>query len=119
MNNFLKPGKIVTYTTPAGGVTSGNALVIGALLVVATNTVAAGLPFEGATVGVYTLPKAAGTGTAWSEGQLLYWDSATNTLVTAPSATARRVGCAAAAAAAADTTGACRLHGIPAPANVA
>jgi len=117
MNNFLKTGKIVTYTAPAGGVVSGTAYLIGSLLVVATNTVAQGLPFEGATFGIFTLPKAAGA--AWTEGQLLYWDSANNNLVTAPSATARRVGAAAAAAAAADLTGACRLHGIPAPANVA
>ena len=117
MNNFIKPGKIVTYTAPAGGVISGNGYVIGSLLVVATNTIAAGLPFEGATLGIFTLPKAAGA--AWTEGQLLYWDTANNNLVTAPSATARRVGCAAAAAAAADVSGQCRVHGIPAPANVA
>ena len=117
MNNFIKPGKIVTYTAPAGGVISGNGYVIGSLLVIATNTIAAGLQFEGATLGIFTLPKAAGT--AWAEGQLLYWDTANNNLVTAASATARRVGCAAAAAAAGDVTGLCRLHGIPAPANVA
>jgi len=117
MNNFIKPGEIVTYTAPAGGVISGNGYVIGALLVVATNTVAAGQPFEGATLGIFTLPKAAAT--AWTEGQLLYWDTANNNLVIAPSATARRVGCAAAASAVADVSGQCRLHGIPAPANVA
>jgi predicted RecA/RadA family phage recombinase len=117
MNNFIKPGEIVTYTAPAGGVISGNAYMIGALLVVATNTIAAGLPFEGATEGIFLLPKAAGA--AWSEGQLLYWDTANANLVTAPSATARRVGCAAVVAAAADLVGACRLYGNPAPANVA
>lgn len=117
MNNFIKPGKIVTYTAPAGGVISGNGYVIGSLLVIATNTGAAGQPFEGATLGIFILPKAAGT--AWTEGQLLYWDTTNSNLVTAPSATARRVGCAAAAAAAADVSGLCRLHGIPAPANVA
>lgn len=117
MNNFIKPGKTVTYTAPAGGVISGNGYVIGSLLVIATNTIAAGLPFEGATLGIFILPKAAGT--AWTEGQLLYWDTANNNLVTAPSATARRVGCAAVVAAAGDVLGQCRLHGIPAPANVA
>ena len=116
MNNFIKPGEIVTYTAPAGGVISGNAYAIGSLLVVATNTIAAGQPFEGAAVGIFALPKA---GTAWAEGQLLYWDTAAGNLTTAPSATALRVGCAAAAAAAADVSGQCRLHGLPAPLNVA
>lgn len=117
MNNFIKPGEIVTYTAPAGGVLSGGAYAIGSLLVVATNTIAAGLPFEGAVLGIYLLPKAAGN--PWIEGQLLYWDTAANDLTTAPSATAFRVGCAAAAAAAGDVSGQCRLNGVPALLNVA
>ena len=117
MKNYIKPGKMMTFTAPTGGVVSGTAYMIGALLVVAATTVAQTLPFEGATEGVYTLPKA--TGAAWTEGQLLYWDTAANNLTTAQSATARRVGCAAAAAGSGDTSGPCRLHGVPSVVNVA
>ncbi len=116
--NGYKPGKTMTFTAPGGGVTSGVPVLIGSLLVVPASTVAAGLPFEGVTEGVFPgLAKAAGA--AWTEGQLLYWDTANSNLVTAQSATARRVGCAAAAAQAADVVGSVRLTGSPAPVNVA
>jgi predicted RecA/RadA family phage recombinase len=115
MNNYIKPGRTMTFTAPAA-VASGAGVLIGSLLVVAANSAAAGQPFEGVTEGVFMLPKAAG---AWTEGQLLYWDSAANNLVTATSATARRVGCAGAAAASGDSVGLVRLHGVPSVANVA
>jgi len=117
MNNFLKMGDTITLTAPVGGVVSGNGYVIGSLLVVAAFTAAAGASFEGRATGVFMLPKA--TGSAWTEGQMLYWDTANNNLVTAQSLTARRVGIAAAAAASGDTSGVCRLTGAPAPVNVA
>lgn len=116
MNNFVKPGYNVTFTAPAGGVVSGNPYLIGSMVVVATTTVAATLPFEGKVSGVFTLPKA--TGTAWTEGQALYFDSANNNFVTAQSLTARRAGNAVAAAASGDTTGLVRLFNIGAPVNV-
>ncbi|HET7500648.1 MAG TPA: DUF2190 family protein [Kofleriaceae bacterium] len=120
MKNFLQCGDSLEFTAPAGGVTSGAPVLISSLLVVAKANAAAGERFVGETSGVFSLPKPAGA--AWAEGQLLYWDSAAAAganLVTAPSATARRVGCAAAVAAAADTTGAVLLTGTPSPPNVA
>ena len=117
MNNFIKPGDTLTLTAPVGGVVSGAPLLVGSMVVVSTNTVAAGLPFEGKVTGVHTLPKAAGA--AWTEGQTLYYDSANSNFVTAASATARRAGNAAAAAASGDTTGVVRLLNIAAPVNVA
>lgn len=117
MNNFMKPGEVLTFTAPTGGVVSGTAYLIGALLVVAATTVAQTLPFEGAVEGVYTLPKIAGV--AWTEGMLLYWDSATSNVGTVVGATTRRIGAAAAAAASGDTTGQVRLNGASSPANVA
>lgn len=117
MQNYIKPGETLTFTAPVGGVVSGNAYMIGALLVVAAYTAAAGERFEGTRVGCFTLPKAAGT--AWTEGQLLYWDTANSNLVTAQSATARRVGCAASAALSAATTGEVMLVGVPSVVNVA
>ncbi len=72
MNNFIQPGKTLTLTAPAGGVVGGVAVQIGQLLVVASGTVDEFLPFEGATEGVFTLPK--NNAEAFTEGQLVYWD---------------------------------------------
>lgn len=116
MNNFLKPGKTMTFTAPTGGVVSGTAYLIGALLVVAAVSAAQTLPFEGVTEGVFTLPKA--TGIAWTEGMLLYWDNTAKNLTNVTTGNTR-VGCAAAAQIAGDTTGSVRLHGVPAVAGVA
>lgn len=117
MQNFIKPGKTMTFTAPGGGVVSGTPALIGSLLVVPATTVAAGLPFEGMAEGVFTLPKIAGV--AWTEGQILYHDTAANNIGTVVGATTRRIGAAAAAAAAGDVTGQVRLNGVGAPANAA
>lgn len=117
MNNFIKPGETVTYTAPGGGVVAGALVRIGTLVVVAVNTVAAGLPFEGVAEGVFLLPKIAGV--AWTEGAALYHDSVANNIGTVVSATTMRVGVAAAAALAGDVTGQVRLNGCSAPLNVA
>jgi predicted RecA/RadA family phage recombinase len=115
-NDFIKPGEILTFTAPGGGVVSGALVRIGQLLVVAMNTVAATLPFEGKCIGVFLLPKIAGV--AWTEGMLLYHDSVANNIGTVVSATTMRVGVAAAAALSGDTTGLVKLTGAPAPLNV-
>lgn len=109
MQNFIKPGDIVTYTAPAGGVVSGLAYLIGGLLVVATNTVAATLQFEGAATGVCNLVKVAGV--AWTEGMVLYWDNTAKNVTTVSTANFR-IGAAAAAQLSADVIGAVRLNGI-------
>lgn len=117
MNNYIKPGRVMTFTAPGGGVVAGALVRIGTLVVVAQNTVAAGLPFEGVAEGVVLVPKIAGV--AWTEGALLYHDSAANNIGTVVSATTLRVGVAALAAASGDTTGYVRLNGVGAPLNVA
>jgi predicted RecA/RadA family phage recombinase len=114
MNNFIQPGDDMTFTAPSGGVVSGNAYLIGALLVVAKNTVAEHLPFPGAAKGVVTLPKH--TGTAWTEGELLYWDDGAGEITTVATSNTR-AGVAAAAAASGDTTGTVRLSGVPSTAD--
>ena len=117
MQNYLKSGKVMTFTAPSGGVTSGTPVLIGSLVVVPVASAAAGAQFEGDTEGVFTAPKTAGA--AWSEGQVLYWDSTAGSFATAASLTARRAGAAAAAALSADTTGKVRLVNISAAVNVA
>lgn len=82
MNNWKQPGDTVTLTAPAGGVTTGLGVKIGQLFVVATATVAAGLPFEGRVTGVVELVKDAGT--AWTEGELLFWDDVDDNVTPSP-----------------------------------
>lgn len=116
-SNFIQPGDTMDFTAPAGGVVSGNAYLIGNLLVVALVDAAVGVSFAGRTNGVWTLPK---DGTALAgEGSLAYWDTATSSITNAPSLTAYRVGTAAAAAAAGDATCKVRLSGTPSVVNVA
>lgn len=112
MNNFKQIGETMTFTAPSGGVVSGKAYLIGAILVVAANAVAQTLPFPGAAEGVFTLDKA--TGTAWTEGELLYWDDTAKKITTVATGNTR-VGVAVAAALSAATTGDVRLSGAPAP----
>lgn len=112
MNNYLQPGITVTLTAPAGGVTSGNGYQIGQIFVVAANDADATDPFEGVTEGVFTLPKE--TGTAWSEGDPLYWDDGDEE-VSKTAAGNLLIGTAMAAALSGDTTGRVRLNGASGP----
>jgi predicted RecA/RadA family phage recombinase len=112
MQNYIQPGNTLTLTAPSGGVTSGTGYKVGQLFVVAANDVAETLPFEGKTDGVYTLPKT--TGTAWTEGLLLYWDDSTDKATTVAEDNLL-IGCAAEAALSGDTTGTVRLNGTARP----
>jgi predicted RecA/RadA family phage recombinase len=114
---FTQPGDVLTLTAPTGGVVAGTAIKIGSLVVVPRETAAQTLPFACDVAGVHTLAKA--TGTAWTEGATLYFDTANNNFVTAQSATASRAGHAVAAAASGDATGSVRLVNIGAVVNVA
>jgi predicted RecA/RadA family phage recombinase len=109
MDNYIQPGDVVTLTAPLGGVVSGTFYQIGQLVVCASGSVAVGLPFEGATRGVFTAPKA--TGQVWAEGAILYWDDAAGKFTTTPDGNLRS-GCAVAAAGSSATTGSVRLDGI-------
>ena len=108
MNNFIQPGNVVTLTAPSLGVVTGTPYKIGQLIVVAAASVAQTLPFEGATRGVFTLPKA--TGQTWSEGALVYWDNSAKKFTTTSGGNTL-AGCAVAEAATGDATGSVRLDG--------
>lgn len=114
MKNFVQPGESLTLTAPVGGVTSGNGYQIGQLFVVAAATVAAGLPFVGAVLGVVTLPKTAAQ--VFAEGALVYWDNTAKSVTTVATGNLR-IGAAAAAAAGGDATALVRLNGMAAPAG--
>lgn len=110
MNNYKQPGDVVTLTAPSGGVTSGLGYKIGQLFVVATNTVAETLPFEGRVVGVCELVK--NTGEAWTEGALVYWDDTAKNVTTTATGNLK-IGVAVAAALSAAAVGEVRLSGTP------
>jgi predicted RecA/RadA family phage recombinase len=111
MRNYVQPGDVLTLTAPVGGVLSGTGYKIGQLFVVAAADAEAGEPFEGQLTGVFDLPKA--TGSAWTEGELLYWDnSADNVTDTVGD---QLIGTAAAAAAPGAPVGRVRLNGTGTP----
>lgn len=72
--NCVQPGNVLDLIAPSGGVVSGSFYKIGSLFGVATYTTVEGAVFPLARTGVWAVPKA--TGTAWAEGDALYWDDA-------------------------------------------
>lgn len=108
MKNYIQSGKVLDLTAPSGGVTSGIALLIGALLVVPVADASEGETFAAETMGVFELPKA---NQAFTEGAKLYW-STSNSNVTTTASGNTLVGVAAAAAASGDTTAHVRLDGV-------
>lgn len=83
MQNFVQPGRNITVSAPAGGVLSGEGVLVGAVFGVAVTTAAESAPVEISTLGVFDLPKASGE--EWALGDKAYWDAAnkraTKTLV--------------------------------------
>ena len=110
MDNYKQPGTTMTYTAPAGGVTSGLGYLIGALFVVAHSTAAAAAEFEGMTEGVFELPKTITEGDL-VEGQPLYWNVGTGKVSIDPTA-GLPIGTLAAAALTAATVCDVRLNGL-------
>ncbi len=82
MKNYNEEGDLQTFTAPGGGVVTGLPYLIGTLMVIATETVAAALPFVGLVVGVAIVPK--NHHEAWTEGLKIYWDVADNNFTLDP-----------------------------------
>eukprot|EP00873_Tetraselmis_striata_P040202 jgi/Tetstr1/460466/TSEL_005725.t1 len=102
MKNFVQPGNYVTVIAPAGGLASGNGVLVDHLFGVATTTAAEGAEVEIATNGVYDLAKDATA--ALTAGAPAYWDE-TSKVVTATATGNLRIGTALVAAATAATVG--------------
>ncbi|WP_454619344.1 DUF2190 family protein [Bradyrhizobium cenepequi] len=79
MRNFVQPGNTVTLAAPAGGVKSGDGFLVGALFAVAAYDAAEATDVEGATIGVFDLPK---DGSVIAQGQAVYWDNAGKKITT-------------------------------------
>lgn len=108
MKNFVHPGKVMPFTAPSGGITSGAGVKVGSIFGVAVADAAANETMQIQCGGVFNLPKLEAQ--AWTEGQKLYWDE-TNKHVTSTASGNTHIGCAAAVAANPSTTGTVRLHG--------
>jgi predicted RecA/RadA family phage recombinase len=109
MKNYVEPGEVLQLTAPAGGVVSGTAYLIGALVVVATVTAAATAKFSAFVgPGVVELPKATG---ALTEGQKIYWDNTAKN-VTGTLTANTLIGVVALPAASGDATAWVRLDGV-------
>lgn len=74
MKNFIQDDDIIEVTAPAGGVSSGDGVLVGNLFGVACATVAAGGRVNLATEGVFELPKL--NTAVIAEGAKVSWDSA-------------------------------------------
>src|SRR5579864_321668 len=110
--NFLHQGELIEITVPAGGVTHGLPVLVGAgIFGVAQNDGVSGDIVNIKRRGIFeNQPKAAGA--AWAQGDVLYWDNtALNFTKTAANNT--RVGYAgdAAGSLSGDTTGTVLLDG--------
>ena len=81
MKNYSQKGEILDLTAPSGGVVSGAAYKIGALICVATVTAAEGEKFAALTEGVVSLPVGSDTP---AEGGKAYFKS-DNTISTTAS----------------------------------
>jgi predicted RecA/RadA family phage recombinase len=103
MLNYVKAGDSLTLTAPSGGVVAGLGYLIGNTFVIAHETVAQTLPFEGSTCGVFTLVKQGGAGVTFAEGARVSYDT-TNRRCVAPGTGFVPIGRAIAAAVNADTT---------------
>jgi predicted RecA/RadA family phage recombinase len=57
MKNFVQPGSTITVIAPAGGVTSGNVVIVGAIVGVAATTQPAGAEVEVSVEGVFDIAK--------------------------------------------------------------
>ena len=109
MKNYVQPGNIITLTAPYA-VASGEGLLVGAILGVASGTAALGEAVETAVEGVYDLKKVASQ--AWAAGDKIYWDNtAKNTTKTLTSNTLIGVATEAVAGGATDLIGRVRLNG--------
>lgn len=109
MNNFIQEGKVLEFEAPTGGVTSGKAVKIGDILVIAAVTAAVTVRFNGHAEGVFEVDKVSAQ--AWTEGQQINWDN-TAKLFTTVTTGNFKAGVASAVAANPSSTGKVRLSGV-------
>ncbi|WP_203077300.1 DUF2190 family protein [Falsiroseomonas ponticola] len=111
MRNFIQPGDSLAVAVPyAGGVTSGQGVLVGALFGVAAVDGAQNAVIEAQTQGVFDITKEPAL--AITAGARVFWDNA-NRRITTTAAGNFQVGIATLAALAADTTVRVWLNRVP------
>jgi predicted RecA/RadA family phage recombinase len=108
MKNFVQPGVSLTLPAPAD-VVSGDVVIVGSLIGIASETVLSGADLDIETEGVFTLPKVSAL--AIAIGDLVYWDAGAK-LVTKTSSGNKLLGAAVTAAANPSGTVNVRLNGV-------
>ena len=109
MQNYIQNGHVITVTTPAGGILSGEGLIVGNTFGVAAYSADEGDPLELATTGVYKLPKA--TAAVLTVGARVAWDNTAKN-INVPGTGRFPVGIATEAAGNCITSVAVRLDGV-------
>lgn len=109
MKTFKRTGNSSPVPAPAGGVLSGDGVLVGSLFGVAATDAAEAETVEIAHVGVFELKKTSAQ--AWTVGAKVYFD-ATNKVATTTASGNSLIGAAVAAAANPSATGVVRLNGV-------
>jgi predicted RecA/RadA family phage recombinase len=109
MKTYIQNGHVITVPTPAGGIASGEGMIVGNIFGVAAYSAVEGDPLELATTGVYKLPKA--TAAVLTVGARVAWDNTAKN-INLPSAGRFPVGIATEAAGNGITSIAVRLDGV-------
>jgi len=109
VKNYVQKGETLTLVAPYA-VSSGGGALVGSIFGVAAGDLASGAEGELKVEGVFDLTRETGGGTAWSPGDLVYWDN-TNKRATKTSTGNKLIGVAVKAAADGDATGRVRLNG--------
>ncbi|MBW7057949.1 DUF2190 family protein [Paracoccus bogoriensis] len=109
MKTDIQNGHVITVPAPAGGIASGEGLIVGNIFGIAAYSAAEGDPLELATTGVYRLPKASAAVLAF--GARVAWDN-TAKQVNTTGAGRFPVGIATEAAGNGITSVAVRLDGV-------
>ena len=109
MKNHIQKGDVITVPAPAGGILSGEGLIVGNVFGVAAYSAAVGEPVELATMGVYQLPKA--TAAVLTVGARVAWDNTAKN-INVPGTGRFPVGIATEAAGSGITSVAVRLDGV-------
>uniref|UniRef100_UPI00404834B0 DUF2190 family protein n=1 Tax=Yoonia sp. TaxID=2212373 RepID=UPI00404834B0 len=109
MQNYIQNGHIVRVTTPAGGIASGDPLIVGSIFGVAAYSSAEGDPVELSTTGVFQLPKSSAA--VLIVGARVAWDNTAKEMNT-PAAGRFPIGVAVEAAGNGVTSVVVRLDGV-------
>lgn len=77
MKNYVQEGKVLNVANGTGAtVTGGSGILVGALIGIAVNDIAAGESGEARIAGVFSHAKNTGAGTGGAQGAIAYWDDA-------------------------------------------